>query len=159
MAGANGNGSSPTGGPAAPRVGERAPEIRLVDLDGDKVEMTELRGSECALLFFNPACGFCRAMVDDLRALEAAPPAAMPRLVVVSTGATEVNRELGLRSLVLDDGLAAQAFGVAGTPMAIRLDAEGRITSQLAAGADAVLTLLRGERRVAGPSVAGEPRG
>jgi hypothetical protein len=38
----------------------------------------------------------------------------------------------------------ARAFGVNGTPTAVLLDAHGRVASDVATGADSVLTLLMG---------------
>jgi hypothetical protein len=38
-----------------------------------------------------------------------------------------------------------RAFGINGTPTAVLLDAHGRVASDVASGADAVLTLLRGQ--------------
>ena len=38
------------------------------------------------LLFWNPGCGFCRSLHEDLLAWEASPPEGAPALVVVSAG-------------------------------------------------------------------------
>jgi hypothetical protein len=44
--------------------------------------------------------------------------------------------------VLLDEQYAAGgAFGAAGTPMAVLLDAEGRVASPIAAGVEAVLAL------------------
>ena len=57
------------------------------------------------VLFWNPGCGFCRKMVDELKEWEANPPKGAPRLLVVSTGTVEANQALGLQSTtVLDEG-------------------------------------------------------
>jgi hypothetical protein len=51
---------------------------------------------------------------------------------------------MGLRSVVLLDagGMSiGSKFGATGTPMAVLVDAEGKIASELAAGAPAVLAL------------------
>ena len=68
------------------------------------------------------------------------------RLVVVSSGDEDSTRAEGFRSIVLlDDGdVAGAAFGAGGTPMAVLLDAEGRVASPLVAGAEAALELARG---------------
>jgi len=99
------------------------------------------------VLFWNPGCGFCRQMLDDLKAWEANPPAGAPKLLVVSTGTVDENRALGLRApMVLDQSATIMsAFGATGTPMAVLVDAQGRIASEVAAGAQAVLALARGE--------------
>ena len=54
---------------------------------------------------------------------------------------------MGLRApVVLDQGSSVmRAFGANGTPMAVLVDAHGRIASEVAAGAPAVLALARGE--------------
>ena len=45
--------------------------------------------------------------------------------------------------VLLDAGLeASAAFAAGGTPMAVRIDAEGNVASPLAAGGDAVFSLL-----------------
>jgi hypothetical protein len=64
--------------------------------------------------------------------------------VVVSTDSVESNQAMGLRSPVLLDkeGMSiGRLFGATGTPMAVLVDAEGKIASELAAGAPAVLAL------------------
>jgi hypothetical protein len=53
---------------------------------------------------------------------------------------------MGLRSpIVLDQATirVGSLFGATGTPMAVLIDAEGKIASELAAGAPAVLAQLR----------------
>jgi peroxiredoxin len=128
-------------------VGDPAPALRLPDLDGSPLDLDTLRGERRLVLFWNPGCGFCQRMLDDLKAWEAHPPAGAPRLLVISTGTVEANRALDLRSpIVLDQGLAmGRAFGAGGTPMAMLVDAEGKIASNLAVGASAVLALAGGD--------------
>jgi thiol-disulfide isomerase/thioredoxin len=126
-------------------VGTDAPNLELPSLDGDPIELDSFKGHDTMLLFWNPSCGFCRAMHDDMLAWESSPNGG-PRLVVVSTGDADATREERFRSLVLLDPSyeAGNAFGAGGTPMAVLLDADGRIASPLAAGADAVFALARG---------------
>ena len=124
-------------------VGAEAPALELPSLDGETVSLETLRGRETLLLFWNPDCGFCRSMHEDLLARETSTNGGTPRLVVVSSGDAESSRAEGFRSLVLlDEGFTAgTAFGIDGTPMAVLLDADGRVASSVAAGADAVLEL------------------
>jgi hypothetical protein len=86
-------------------------------------------------------------MLDDLKALEARLPKDAPRLVVISSGDAESNRVMELEAIILlDQGFTAgRAFGAGGTPSAIRLDANGRIATNVAIGAEPVLTLIAGE--------------
>jgi len=125
-------------------IGEPAPALALPDLEGRRVELSELRGSDVALLFWNPGCGHCRSMHSDLIAWEADRPAGATGLVIVSSGDTEATKEEGFASRVLLDAdfEAGAAFAAGGTPMAVRIDAEGNVASPVAAGAAAVLALV-----------------
>jgi thiol-disulfide isomerase/thioredoxin/uncharacterized membrane protein YphA (DoxX/SURF4 family) len=125
-------------------MGTAAPEVELPSLDGKRVSLAELRGRDTLLLFWNPDCGFCRSMHDDVLAWEKSANGDAPQLVVVSSGDAESTREEGFSSLVLlDESFStAGAFNANGTPMAVLVDAEGRIASSVAAGADAVLALV-----------------
>ena len=146
MAGtANGNGGTAAPKPVAgPKNGERAADFTLPDLSGKPTSLTHFLGSKTVVLFWNPGCGFCQQMLDDLKAWEAKPPMGAPKLLVVSTGTAEANQAMGLRStVVLDqDFTVGRRFGADGTPMAVYIDAEGNIASDLAAGAPAVLALI-----------------
>ena len=137
----NGNGATNTTFPV--KVGERAPAFELQGLDGETVALTSFRGSETLLIFWNPRCGFCAQMLSDLQEWDVHAPPRVPRLLVVSSGTPEEGRAMNLRSQVgLDPNSdIATAFGASGTPMAVLLDAEGRVASEVAAGAQAVLTL------------------
>ena len=129
--------------PLAARVGQKAPDLKLPDLDGAMVDLADFRGSSTLLLFWNPGCGFCRRMLDDLKALENNPLANAPKLLVVSTGAADANREMGLRATMLLDQnfTVGRTFGANGTPSAVLIDAKGDIASPVAVGAPNVLAL------------------
>ena len=129
--------------------GQEAPSLALPDLDGDVLDLDAFRGRPLLVLFWNPGCGFCAAMLDDLRAWDADPPPGSPRLLVVSQGTREANRTLGLRSpVVVEEGAlrSHMAYGVRATPSAILLDADGRVATGVARGVRAV-TGLMGIRR------------
>jgi peroxiredoxin len=138
----NGNGAS---APGASRVGQPAPELVLVDLDGHRIALSDVSAGRTLALFWNPGCGFCQSMLADLKAFERDPPAAAPRLLVISTGDPEQTRQHDLSSRVLVDpeGQAMDAFEVHGTPMAVMIE-NGRIASPVAVGAGAVLELAGG---------------
>jgi peroxiredoxin len=135
----------PTATNSAPRmmIGEQPPKIQLPDLGGQPVEVTSVDGKRTKLLFWNPACGFCKQMLDDLRAWESGRQNAAPELLVISTGSVADNRAMNLRSPVLLDQSfnVAATFGAGGTPMAVMLDENGRIASEVRAGAEQVLEL------------------
>ncbi|MDQ3461034.1 MAG: redoxin domain-containing protein [Deinococcota bacterium] len=129
--------------PAEPRLGQPAPDVILADSEGRPVRLTDFRGRDTLLLFWNSGCGFCQRMLEDLRRWERDMPAGAPRLLLLTPDRT--GETTGLRApILLDEGFAAgRAFGVRGTPSAILIDAEGKVASKVAVGAAAVLELAR----------------
>lgn len=124
-------------------VGSPAPPLTLPDLDGVPFDLHARAGQPTVLLFWNPGCGFCRRMLPDLKSWEAG-RLADSGLVLVSSGAIEVNREMGLRSTVLlgDDFAVGRSYGASGTPSAVLIDGTGRVASGITVGAPGVLALL-----------------
>jgi peroxiredoxin len=133
--------------PPTPRTGMAAAEFSLTSTEGKRVTSSDLRGERALLLFWNPHCGFCQRMFSGLMAWVAARRTDAPRLLVVSSGSAEDHRGWDARTTVaLDpDGRVASAFGAHGTPMSVLIDAEGRLDSELAAGAQAFFNLARRE--------------
>jgi len=129
--------------PAAEKVGEEAPEVKLPDLEGNTVQLADFRGQQTLLVFWNPGCGFCQQMLPDLKEWESGAPRDAPTLVVVSADSEEANKEMGLASPVLLDQQFAvgRAFGASGTPSAVLVDAQGKVASEVAVGAPGVLEL------------------
>jgi thiol-disulfide isomerase/thioredoxin len=107
------------------------------------VKLKDFRGEKRLVLFWNPGCGFCQQMLDDLKAFEANPSEGTPKVLVVSSGTLEANKEMGLSSpVVLDQEFATgSAFGAGGTPTAVLVDENGNVASEVAVGAPAVLAL------------------
>ena len=96
------------GKPQEPRglpTGAVAPDFELPDLAGARHRLSEFRGKDLLLIFFNPRCGFCTKMAADLAALptDGVNGRAVP--LVVTTGDLEENRKLvaeyGIRGTVL----------------------------------------------------------
>ena len=131
----------------AERIGKDAPLVELKNLDGEIVRLADFAGQPTAVLFWNPDCGYCQGMVDDLKAWEAHPPRNAPKLLVVSTGDVAKNRQDGLTSpTVLDAGFTiGGSFGASGTPSAVLVGADGKVASGLAVGGSTVISLLRNE--------------
>jgi peroxiredoxin len=143
MADENGQGRSRVPSASPLKIGALAPSLRFSGLDDQPVSLTDFIGRETLLLFWNPSCGFCQQMMDDLKAWEVNQSSDGPRLLLISTGTAEENRAMNLRSpVVLDHNFqAGAAFGAGGTPLGVLLDRAGRIASGVAAGAQAVLAL------------------
>jgi peroxiredoxin len=141
----------PAANAQAPRgiasIGKDAPIVELNNLDGETVRLADFAGHPTAVLFWNPGCGFCQRMLDDLKSWESGKPEDAPKLLVVSTGEVEPNRQLGLSSpVLLDSGFnVGRAFGASGTPSAVLVGADGKIASGLAVGGPTVISLLKNE--------------
>jgi methylamine dehydrogenase accessory protein MauD len=134
--------------PATLEIGEPAPEIKLPDLEGNTVELKVFRSEHTLVLYWNPGCGFCQQILPDIKEWEQNMPEGAPKLLFVSAGTEEANREMGPSStVVLDQQFAVgRAFGASGTPSAVLVDAEGKVASEVAVGAPSVLELA-GARR------------
>jgi peroxiredoxin/uncharacterized membrane protein YphA (DoxX/SURF4 family) len=130
--------------PAGLKIGEPAPDFSLPDLAGKTVKLSDFRGNPTLVLFWRPSCGFCARMLPDLKAWETNATNGAPKLLVVSSDSVADNKAMGLRSpVVLDErGMSVGSkFGAGGTPMAVLVDAEGKVASELTAGGPAVLEL------------------
>jgi peroxiredoxin len=132
--------------PAGLPIGSPAPDFELPDLAGGRRKLSEFRGKDVLLLFFSPKCGFCTKMAADLAALPTNGDG-QPIPIVVTNGDADENRKLveqsGVRCVVLRQKkmeVAAQ-YRAHGTPTGYRIDAEGRIASELAVGAEPLLML------------------
>jgi peroxiredoxin len=133
--------------PAGLAIGTPAPDFELPDLAGVRHKLSDFRDQNVLLLFFNPQCGYCTKMAGDLAALPADGGPDRVVTVVVTTGDADENRKLieqhGIRCVVLlqEEMKVAALFQAQGTPMGYRIDTAGRIASELAVGAEAVLKL------------------
>ena len=131
--------------PPSVKKGDPVPSLKLQDLNGKMVDLLSLKGRRTLILFWNPSCGFCQQMLEDVKSWERTPPKGAPELLVISAGPLEDNRKQGFRSRVLLDPyfLTSQVFNSGGTPSAVVIDEEGRVTSEVAAGAPEVLAMAR----------------
>jgi len=129
--------------PTGPKVGEPAPPVQFQNLGGETIDLKDFRGEKTLVLFWNPGCGFCQQMLEDLKTLETDPSEAIPKILIISAGTIEANKAMGLSSpVVLDQEFAAgRAFGASGTPSAVLVDEQGKIASGVVVGASEVLKL------------------
>jgi peroxiredoxin len=153
------------GPPAAPpaqglKIGTHAPDFELPDLKGGMHKLSEWRGRNVLLLFFNPGCGYCTRMAADLAAVPGDESPERPKLIVVTTGDAEANRALvkehGIGCVVLlqNQMEVASKFRAHGTPMGYLIDASGRIASDLTIGAESLLSLAAGRTPDSQPDIA-----
>jgi peroxiredoxin len=146
-----GEGESPSG----LSLGTEAPAFELTDIAGGTGSLAQYRGQRLLLVFFNPACGFCRELLpklkeklESLARMTNAQERQVPQVLLISTGTEEANRAMFLTQdlpcpvLLQRDMEVGAAYQANGTPSACLVSAEGRIGSALAMGGDAVLALL-----------------
>lgn len=139
----------PTAQPSIPAlpIGEPAPAFDLPDLNGAHKSLADFRGRPVLLVFFNPGCGFCTQMAPALAELPVDGTGGRPIPLVITTGGASANErlvaEFDLRAPVLLQTATetATAYGASGTPMGYLIDADGKVASDLAVGADALLAL------------------
>ncbi|MGC9947731.1 MAG: MauE/DoxX family redox-associated membrane protein [Bryobacteraceae bacterium] len=137
--------------PAPPEPGlpidTPAPPFRLAALDGSMVTLDALRqASETLLLIFTePGCAGCDALMPDVAHWQQA-YADRLSIALISRGALEPNRAKaaahGLRNFLLQVGdEISHAYRAEGTPTAVLIK-NGRISSPVASGADAIHALV-----------------
>jgi peroxiredoxin/uncharacterized membrane protein YphA (DoxX/SURF4 family) len=132
------------------KVGSSAPNLVFKELSGKTLKISDFNRRRLVLLFWNPACGFCSRMLEDLVSWERLYKDAATSLLVVSQGTVEENRRMGLRSTIVldDDFLAGRVFGAGGTPSAVLVDENGLIASTIAVGSNQVFSLLGNKESV-----------
>jgi peroxiredoxin len=154
--------------PAGLQIGSEALEFELPDLAGERRSLGQFRGQPLLLIFFNPACGFCREMAPKLaKAISQTPETdrglgthqggnatngehsgSRPVVLVITTGDAETNRalfsehQLDCCILLQKEMEVAGAYNANGTPSGYLIDPEGKIASELAIGAQALLEIV-----------------
>lgn len=146
--------NSAKGGPAGLAVGTAIPDFQLPDLSGQTVALSDFRGHRVLLVYWSPECGFCDMAAKDLARLQIRLEKNDTRLLLVSYGKAEANRQLaaehGLKCPILlikdqpaEKVLATEIFQYCGTPSAYLLDQEGKVARPLVFGLDEVLQVAR----------------
>ncbi len=134
----------PTGLP----VGSAAPSLALPDLSGQTVTLEDILSTDrpSMLVFTSPDCAPCNALMPDLGRWQAEYREDLA-ITIISRGTVEQNRkksaEHGLQNVLLQELREVEmAYDVNGTPSAVVIETDGRVVSDLATGADAILRLL-----------------
>jgi peroxiredoxin len=136
-------------------LGSPAPDFDLADLEAKRKTLSDFRGRSLLLIFFNPDCSFCRDLVPDLEALEIASRMSAnrrPLPLIIAIGDAEQSRRLfaqhrfGYTVLLQQDSEVSSAYRVKGTPSGYLIDAEGKIASRFALGAQQLLALANSNR-------------
>ncbi len=136
---------APPADPTRLLIGDPAPPFKLPSLRGGDVDLGEFGGRMTVLVFWNPACGFCRGLAPGLRARETEQTESSAQMVFVAAGTRAANEAERFVSPVLLDGAGdiAEAYGSTGTPSSLLIDADGNVASALAVGQGQIENLLQ----------------
>ena len=128
-------------------MGSAAPAFDLEMLGGGRASLTGLLegGKQALLIFANPNCGPCDALMPEVAAWQSDESAM--RVLIVSEGSAEENRAKaaphGVHRLALQSAReVAESYEAWGTPAAVLIMSDGTIGSTLASGAEAIRELV-----------------
>jgi peroxiredoxin len=140
-------------------AGTPAPGFRLPRPDGGELSLEAYRGRRVLLVFSDPACGPCDLLLPELERLHRRSQGL--QVLLVSRGDAQANR-----AKVTEHGLTfpivlqrhweiSRDYAMFATPVGYLIDEGGVITTDVAAGAEAILALasagaVRGERETRG---------
>jgi peroxiredoxin len=131
------------------KAGVSAPTFELPDLTGRTVSLADQRGRRVLLVFSDPECGPCDALLPDLSRLEREHRENGLAVVMVSRGEPAENRSKAAASgvefpIVLQPGWRlSKEYGIFATPVAFLIDEEGVIKRDVAHGPNEILALAR----------------
>jgi uncharacterized membrane protein YphA (DoxX/SURF4 family) len=148
-----------TGPTAAPRslapagaghaIGTVGPPFALQGLHGETITLAALlaRSRPTLLLFTDPQCGPCGALIPEIVAWQQALETRLT-LTIISRGDAQDNvakfSSAGVTGVLLQrDREVSDAYLSPGTPSCVLIDPDGAIASELAAGADSIRRLVR----------------
>jgi peroxiredoxin len=130
------------------KSGTPAPEFELPTLDGRSVALGDYGGAQLLLLFSDPHCGPCNALLPELARLHRDHGDELPMLMI-TRGEVAENRahiaEHGIDfTIALQPGWRiSKQYGIFETPVAFLIDEEGRLLTGVARGRDEILAVVR----------------
>jgi uncharacterized membrane protein YphA (DoxX/SURF4 family)/peroxiredoxin len=150
-----------TTGAFALRIGDPAPPFDMPGLASERVSLAGLlsAGRGVLLVFTDPRCGPCQALLPQLAAWQDAHSDGVTVALITRGSAAEnlvARDEHGLRHIARQaEHETDTPYGVLGTPSAILIGADGRVLGPLVTGADQIAELA--QRLAPGTPLASAP--
>lgn len=141
-------GDHPRLAPLGSKIGAPAPAFAAVDDRGIAVTNEVFAGRATALVYWDPTCRYCGALVNEFLDWAEEPPTRVPRLMLITQRTEPLPDRFGAETVLVDPGGdVVRAFGFTGTPSAVLIEADGTIASSMCLGGDDVKSLLGIVRR------------
>jgi peroxiredoxin len=114
------------------KVGEKAPDFRLQDLDGNWVRLSDFRGKKVLLDFSMIHCGWCKIAIDEFKKSSFSFASNVVPLYVNPVDGSEKMKKYQSRvgipfTALINAKEVGQAFGVRGYPTFYLIDENGTI--------------------------------
>ena len=131
------------------KAGTSAPHFSLPDLDGKTVSLDQFRGRKTLLVFTDPQCGPCDALMPHMVQLHHEHVTNGLAVVMVGRGDPELNREkarehrIAFPFVLQDRWKLSRKYGIFATPVAFLIGTDGVIMKDVAKGAQQIMELAR----------------
>jgi peroxiredoxin len=131
------------------KAGTPAPAFRLPTVDGETIALDQFRGRKVLLVFSDPQCGPCDKLAPHLAKLHREHANNGLALVMVGRGNAEQNKKKAVEHgiafpvVVQDHWKLSKQYGTFATPAAFLIGQDGVLMSNVATGAENIMTLAR----------------
>jgi peroxiredoxin len=128
------------------KAGTAAPSFALPDIDGRRVDLAEYRGRRVLLVFSDPECGPCEALMPDLVARKRDHGDELA-VIMVSRGDASEDRSrrdrygAGFPIVVQRGWTVSKQYGIFATPVAFLIGPNGVLEQDVARGGAEILRL------------------
>jgi peroxiredoxin len=130
-------------------AGSPAPTFELPDVHGRNVSLDDYRGKRVLLVFSDPVCGPCDALMPELAEFHQRHLHGTAAVVLVSRGELRVNRrkkaehEIEFPVVIQPGWRVSKQYGIFSTPVAFLVDENGVIARDVARGGPEIMRLAR----------------
>jgi len=130
------------------KTGAEAPDFRLSTLDTRTASLANYRGGQLLLVFSDPHCGPCNALLPELAQFHRDHGKELA-ILMITRGDAEENRakieehDVGFRVALQPGWRISKKYGIFETPVAFLIDADGTLATGAARGKDEIFSVVR----------------